>query len=150
MKYSIIFLTLALASSTCVSSAQPSTTLTGSWTAADQSIVRVYACGTNTVCAQLVWLKDSASVDDKNPDPSLRKRALCGITLGTWFELVDAANAKGGKLYDPGLARNTAPKRIGGALSGGPGWRMSSTKRGLGFNLTRYSDTEIQFGLLYA
>jgi uncharacterized protein (DUF2147 family) len=101
MKYSIIFLALALGPSTPFSSAQPSATLTGSWTTADQSVVRVYACGTNTVCAQLVWLKDSASLDDKNPDPSLRKRALCGITLGTGFELVGAANAKGGKLYDP-------------------------------------------------
>lgn len=102
MKYTVATVTLSLATSLFFSPAsQTPATLVGHWTTPDHSIVKVYACGTNTVCARLLQTPDHAAIDDKNPNASLRRRSLCGIELGKDFVVDDAMHAKSGKLYDP-------------------------------------------------
>ena len=40
-------------------------------------------------------------MDVNNPDASLRKRAICGLTIGTAFTPDGSQAAKDGKIYDP-------------------------------------------------
>ena len=101
MNYSMIATTLSLASTMLFQAARLAATLTGDWTTPDHSVVKVYPCGSNMLCARLVQTTDHTAVDDKNPDVSLRKRPLCGIELGRDFTLVGGNHAKNGKLYDP-------------------------------------------------
>jgi uncharacterized protein (DUF2147 family) len=101
MNYSMIAATLSLASTMLFQAARPAATLTGDWITPDHSVVEVYSCGNNMVCARLVHINDRTAVDDKNPDAALRKRPLCGIELGRDFAVVDGNRAKNGKLYDP-------------------------------------------------
>jgi len=74
----------------------------GDWKSPAGSVVRVYGCGAET-CLKLVKLEPSAPVttDQKNPDASLRGRALCGLVIGTGFHASDADHLVEGHLYDP-------------------------------------------------
>ena len=84
------------------SSSTPST-LTGDWMTSNKSVVRVFACSDNHLCARLVTIgpKDEPQVDANNPDAALRTRALCGLTIGTAFTPDGGGSAKDGKIYDP-------------------------------------------------
>jgi uncharacterized protein (DUF2147 family) len=77
------------------------TALTGNWITPGHSIVSVYPCGPQRVCAKLVWIRDSAAKDDNNPTESLRARPLCGLQIGSDFGMTDATHAKNGRIYDP-------------------------------------------------
>jgi uncharacterized protein (DUF2147 family) len=101
MNYSMIAATLSLASTMLFQAARPIATLTGDWTTPDHSVVKVYPCGDNPLCARLIRTTDYTAIDDKNPDVSFRKRPLCGIELGRGFTPIDGTHAKNGKLYDP-------------------------------------------------
>jgi uncharacterized protein (DUF2147 family) len=101
MNFSMVAVTLSLASATLFQSPQRAATLTGDWTTPDRSVAKVYSCGTNAVCARLIETPDRTSVDYKNPNVALSKRSLCGIELGGGFSVVDGSHAKNGKLYDP-------------------------------------------------
>jgi uncharacterized protein (DUF2147 family) len=83
--------------------ASPASTLTGNWTTPAKDVVQVYACGDNQLCVRvaMVGQKDAPTTDVNNPDASLRKRALCGLTIGTGFAPNGDASAKDGKIYDP-------------------------------------------------
>lgn len=76
--------------------------LLGDWTTQAGSIVRIERCGAD-VCMKLVQVTKTlgASTDSHNPDPALRNRPLCGLTIGSGFHPADANRATGGTLYDP-------------------------------------------------
>lgn len=80
---------------------QPSGVL-GDWKTKAGSIVRVERCGAD-VCLKLVQVTNTLgeTTDSQNPDPALRHRPLCGLQIGSGFQLLDANHAKGGTLYDP-------------------------------------------------
>jgi uncharacterized protein (DUF2147 family) len=67
------------------------------------SVIRAYSCD-SAVCLKLVRLPPDAPVatDRNNPDPALRSRPLCNLTIGTGFHRDgDAGHFSGGQLYDP-------------------------------------------------
>lgn len=74
----------------------------GNWTNPTGSTIHIYRCGPR-VCANVFGISSSAParVDAKNPNPALRGRSLCGLRIGTGFELVSPGRAQGGTLYDP-------------------------------------------------
>lgn len=73
---------------------------TGNWVTADKSVVQMYQCGP-LLCGKLVHIAGNFTVDDKNPDAALRKRALCGLNIVEGFKMVDAKHADSGHVYDP-------------------------------------------------
>lgn len=77
--------------------------LTGDWTTPNHSVVRVFACDGEHLCARVVTVgpKDKPQNDANNPDSSLRSRGICGLTIGTAFTPEGAQQAKNGKIYDP-------------------------------------------------
>ena len=92
-------LSLLLAGSTAASA---SSGVLGDWKTPTDSIVRIYACGTDT-CLKVVKLSPSAptTTDQQNPDTALRSRTLCGLTIGTGFHPTDPDHLIDGHLYDP-------------------------------------------------
>lgn len=85
--------------------APPALGLQGNWVTKDNSVVQILPCsdGAPALCARLVYLgpADVPKTDIENPDPALKTRALCGLTIGTAFTPDGADKAKDGKLYDP-------------------------------------------------
>lgn len=79
--------------------------MTGNWITQDHSVVRIYACGVNTLCARLIQTVLPNSIDDLNPDLSLKNRPICGVQLGKDFKVVDSSHAKAGKFYDPNVGK---------------------------------------------
>ncbi len=82
-----------------------SSQLAGNWVTKDNSVVQVLPCSESapTLCARLVYLgrADAPKTDIGNPDPALKTRALCGLTIGTGFTPDGADKAAGGRIYDP-------------------------------------------------
>lgn len=74
----------------------------GNWANPSGSIIQIYRCGSD-ICAKLIFISASAPThfDTENPDPALRGRSLCGLKIGTGFELAGPDRAQGGRLYDP-------------------------------------------------
>lgn len=74
----------------------------GNWRNPTGSTIQIYRCGSD-ICAKLIAIRPNAPshVDDKNPNPALRSRPLCGLQIGTKFHLTTAGHAEGGQLYDP-------------------------------------------------
>src|SRR5438105_13512928 len=60
--------------------------LDGIWLFADRVAVEVFECS-GLVCGRIVWLlrprtpAGQPDVDRLNPDPTLRQRPLCGLTI---------------------------------------------------------------------
>jgi uncharacterized protein (DUF2147 family) len=77
------------------------TAVIGDWVTPDHSIVSIYSCGSQKVCAKLAWIRDPSAKDDNNPDPSLKLRPLCNLQIGNDFEMTDETHAKNGTIYDP-------------------------------------------------
>lgn len=78
----------------------------GLWQTADKdAVVQFYACGEGEFCGRFYWLKDDSaeapSLDDKNRDPALRKRPLCGLTFLGGFRKEGEERYGGGWLYSP-------------------------------------------------
>jgi uncharacterized protein (DUF2147 family) len=74
----------------------------GDWQDPTGSIIHIDHCGTD-LCLWIVSLSPSApaTTDIHNPEPNERGRALCGLRIGSGFNLRDAGHAVGGTLYDP-------------------------------------------------
>ena len=74
----------------------------GYWQEPGGSVLHVAPCG-NAVCATLAKISKDApgTVDGHNPDAKLRDRPLCGLAIGTEFQLEGSDKAENGKLYDP-------------------------------------------------
>ena len=116
----------------------------GIWlTQAGDAKVRVSKCGAG-ICGVVVWLKEpidpltgKPQVDDKNPNPSLAKRPIIGISLflgmrpagpNQWSGQI--YNADDGKTYTSKISV-TGPATLKvegcvGALCGGEDWSRSS------------------------
>ena len=113
----------------------------GTWlTQAGDARVRVSKCGAG-ICGVVVWLKDPINaatgmpqVDDKNPNPALKKRPMIGLPLFSGMR-PSGANKWSGQIYnaDDGstYASNvsvTGPDTlrvegcVGGGLCGGENW----------------------------
>jgi uncharacterized protein (DUF2147 family) len=86
--------------------APPPQKLLGRWlTETKRGVVEIYACGDH-VCGRLVWLiepmrRGAPAVDDKNPDPALRQRPLCGLTMLGDFRNTEPQLWTEGWIYDP-------------------------------------------------
>lgn len=74
----------------------------GNWNNPTGSTIQVYRCGSN-VCARVIELRKTvpSRVDNKNPNPALRSRPICGLQIGENFHLTTPGRAEGGQLYDP-------------------------------------------------
>lgn len=79
--------------------------LEGYWRTLDGDAVIAFAPCEEGFCGRFVWLKDEdpahPSLDDRNPDPDLKKRPLCGMTFLGGFEAQDDTHYTGGWLYSP-------------------------------------------------
>ncbi|MES2391945.1 MAG: DUF2147 domain-containing protein [Acidobacteriota bacterium] len=93
---------LALAIVILTTAAHAATGVLGDWRTPSGSIVRVDRCGSD-ICLTVVQLQRKApsTTDNKNPDPKLRHRSICGLTIGTGFHAPDPNHLSGGHLYDP-------------------------------------------------
>ena len=120
--------------------AQSAENATGTWlTQAGDARVRVSKCGSG-ICGVIVGLKDpidpatgKPQVDDKNPNPSLKKRPVIGLSLfsgmhptgpGKWSGQI--YNADDGSTYASNVSV-TGPDTLRvegcvGALCGGENW----------------------------
>ena len=96
----------------------------GTWLFANRVAVDVFECS-GLVCGRIVWLlrprtpDGQPDVDRLNPDPTLRQRPLCGLTIIWGLQPDDAGHWSNGSLYDPQdgktydvTAERTAPDRI--------------------------------------
>jgi len=96
----------------------------GTWLFADRVAVEVFECS-GLVCGRIVWLlrprtpDGQPDVDRLNPDPALRQRPLCGLTIIWGLQPDGADHWSNGSLYDPqdGItydvtAERTAPDKI--------------------------------------
>ena len=58
----------------------------GVWLIDDEVAVQIYGCS-NLLCGRILWLvtprdpQGQLDLDKKNPDPALRQRPLCGLTI---------------------------------------------------------------------
>ena len=68
--------------------------------------VQIYDC-TGLLCGRIVWLKKPRNLagqlkqDKKNPDPSVRHKELCGLTILKGLEPDGPGRWKGGSFYNP-------------------------------------------------
>lgn len=101
----------------------------GRWLTQDKSaVVEIYRCGDAALCGRLLWFRmkpvdrehNPQATDIHNPDPALRSRPLCGMTIMSGFHANGSDRWEGGSLYDP-ESGNTYGGRISlnadGALS---------------------------------
>jgi uncharacterized protein (DUF2147 family) len=96
----------------------------GTWLFANRVAVEVFECS-GLVCGRIVWLlrprtpAGQPDVDRLNPDPTLRERPLCGLTIIWGLQPDGAGHWSNGWLYDPQdgttydlTAERTAPDKI--------------------------------------
>jgi uncharacterized protein (DUF2147 family) len=79
----------------------------GVWLTEDrEGAIEFFDCGTQ-LCGRVVWQKNplradgSRDIDDRNPDPALRQRTICGLQI--IFDLTPSGPARwiDGHIYDP-------------------------------------------------
>jgi uncharacterized protein (DUF2147 family) len=78
----------------------------GTWMFANRVAVQVFDCS-GQLCGKIVWLlrprtpAGQPDLDTRNPDPSLRQRHLCGLTIIWGLQPAAPRHWSGGRLYDP-------------------------------------------------
>ena len=78
----------------------------GTWMFANRVAVQVFDCG-GQLCGRIVWLlrprtsTGQPDLDNGNPDPSLRQRHLCGLTIIWGLQPGAPDHWTDGWLYDP-------------------------------------------------
>ena len=78
----------------------------GTWLLANRVAVQVFECSAQ-LCGRIVWLVRPRSpggqpdLDTVNPDPSLRRRHLCGLTIIWGLQPNGPGHWSSGWLYDP-------------------------------------------------
>jgi uncharacterized protein (DUF2147 family) len=78
----------------------------GTWMLANRVAVEIFECS-GLLCGRIVWLLRPRSpsgqpdLDTRNPDPALRQRHLCGLTIIWGMQPSGAGHWTGGWLYDP-------------------------------------------------
>jgi uncharacterized protein (DUF2147 family) len=100
----------ALLAATLLYAAAPGTAAStdpqGVWLIDSDVAVQIFPCGSE-VCGRIVWLgrpRDPAGHLDrdlKNPDPALRQRPLCGLTVFWALQRAGPNQWKGGWFYNP-------------------------------------------------
>lgn len=76
------------------------------WLMDSQVVVQMFDCG-NLLCGRVVWLiipRDAQGVltsDQRNPDPKLRQRSICGLTVLWALHPKGADRWEGGWFYNP-------------------------------------------------
>src|SRR5690242_10614948 len=96
----------------------------GTWLLANRVAIQVFECS-GLLCGKIVWLvrprtpAGQPDVDRLNPDPALRQRPLCGLTIIWGLQPDSPGHWSNGWLYDPQdgntynlTAELTAPDRI--------------------------------------
>lgn len=91
----------------------------GVWLFDKKVALEVYTCR-DLLCGRILWLKvprDHAGDlvrDHKNPDPSLRDRELCGLTIVTGLKPLGDNRWGGGRFYNPddGKTYNVAAELV--------------------------------------
>lgn len=83
----------------------------GVWLNAKKKVgVRIEDCE-GRLCGRIVWLKRALDArgqprrDEHNPDPALRNRALCGLTILDGFRHAGDDGWRDGRIYDPSDGR---------------------------------------------
>jgi uncharacterized protein (DUF2147 family) len=96
-------LSLSLASAAAAQGWAPQ----GVWLTDDgDGAVEIFDCGTH-LCGRVVWQKSalradgSPDIDDRNPNPALRQRPICGLQIIGDLAPSDPATWNGGWVYDP-------------------------------------------------
>ena len=78
----------------------------GTWLFANRVALQIFGCS-GLLCGRIVWLLRPASpagrpdLDTLNPDPALRNRDLCGLTIIWGMQPDGPAHWSNGWLYDP-------------------------------------------------
>ena len=78
----------------------------GTWLFANRVAVQIFECS-GLLCGRIVWLLRPVSpagqpdLDLLNPDPTLRQRRLCGLTIIWGLQPVGQGQWSNGWLYDP-------------------------------------------------
>jgi uncharacterized protein (DUF2147 family) len=78
----------------------------GTWLLANRVAVQVFECSSQ-LCGKIVWLvrprtaAGQPDVDHLNPDPELRQRPLCGLTIIWGLQPEGPGRWSNGSLYDP-------------------------------------------------
>lgn len=76
------------------------------WLIDSRVAIQIFDCG-GLLCGQIVWLKASVDSgkrvirDKHNPDPLLRQRKLCGLTILWGLHATDLDHWTGGWFYNP-------------------------------------------------
>jgi uncharacterized protein (DUF2147 family) len=96
----------------------------GTWLFANKVAVQVFECS-GLLCGKIIWLANPRTpaglpdVDRLNPDPALRQRPLCGLTIIWGLRPDGTSQWSNGWLYDPQdgntynlTAELTAPDRM--------------------------------------
>jgi len=79
----------------------------GTWMFDNRVAVQVFDCGGGQLCGRIVWLlrprtpAGQPELDTLNPEPSLRQRHLCGLTIIWGLQPGAPGHWAGGWLYDP-------------------------------------------------
>src|SRR5262245_11029038 len=77
-----------------------------------KAVVELYRCGGSKLCGRIVWLnprferEGSAPVDENNPEPSLRRRPICGLEVLKGLTPDQQGAWDGGRVYDPEEGRS--------------------------------------------
>jgi uncharacterized protein (DUF2147 family) len=98
-------LVLALGPMAVADSPAPAAPL-GRWlTESKRGVIEIYRCG-EALCGRLVWMiepvrRGAPALDDNNPEPALRQRRLCGLTMLGGFRAAEPGHWEEGWIYDP-------------------------------------------------
>lgn len=101
----VILLLLGVALRAEAQAPQPQQLL-GRWLSeTKRGVIDIYPCG-EEICGKLVWMIEpirhgAPAIDDKNPDPKLQQRPLCGLTMLGGFRNTEPQRWTGGWIYDP-------------------------------------------------
>jgi uncharacterized protein (DUF2147 family) len=73
----------------------------GKWLTEDKKgVVDFFGCG-DKVCGKLVWIDEPGLLDDQNPNPELRQRPRCGLTILGDFHETAPKHWEDGWIYNP-------------------------------------------------
>ncbi|WP_048709771.1 DUF2147 domain-containing protein [Microvirga massiliensis] len=81
--------------------------ITGVWlTDGNEAAIEIKSCGEQR-CGRVAWMRDPVGddgqvpTDRRNPDPSLRSRPICGLTIISGLKPQDDGSWGQGRVYNP-------------------------------------------------